>query len=228
MEPVELKPSKDYLTRVRVLNPERKPGEGLTELEREAQVMGQEGTAQQRLEYAMEHYEYEAPFNYENVRIDYGREGTGTGPHPDGVELDIPPFGAITIEEQEPIIAVSVIGSPCTPPGTIYVWGEPVEWKYGRTAVKFKRTDLWGEHLFGWAQDSEFDEGNRHAGLCSAQFDIPDCTKVTIMGAGQLDVTVGPGEGPAGNPLEKRDGWWGDAHFNIRLVRITVRKPAGE
>ncbi len=227
MEPLRIKSSREYPSRVRVHNPERKEGEGLTELERQAQIMGVEGTAQERIAYSVGYYEYEAPFNYPNVRVDYGREGTGTGPHPDGVELDIPPFGAITIEEEEPIIAVAVIGSPCTPPGTIYVWGEPVEWKYGRTGVKFKQTNLWGEHLYQWTPNSAFDEGSRHAGLCSAYFEIPDCSKVTIMGAGQLDVTVGPGEGPD-VPLENREGWWNDAHFNIRTVRITVRLPANE
>jgi len=208
-------------TRVRVLNPHRE-GEALTEKELEAQTMASEGIEQHRLVYSVRHYEYEAPFNYPNVNCEYGREGTGTGPHPDGVELDVPPFGAVTVEEQEPIIGVTVIGSPCTPPGTVYVWGEPVEWKYGRTGVKFKRTDLWGEHLYGWQAGTPLDEGNRHAGLCSAHFDIPDCSKVTIMGAGQLDVVVGPGDGPQ-VPLENLNGWWNDAHFNLRVVRVTVR-----
>jgi len=213
-------------TRVRVLNPHRE-GEALTAKEREAQTMAREGTPQQCLVYTLRHYEYEAPFNYPNVNCECGREGAGVGPHPDGVELDVPPFGAVTIEESEPIIGVTVIGSPCTPPGTVYVWGEPLEWKYGRSGVKFKRTDLWGEHLYGWRAGTPLNEGNRHAGLVSAHFDIPDCSKVTIMGAGQLDVVVGPGAGP-NVPLENLHGWWNDAHFNIRVVRISVRLAAGE
>ncbi|MEA3403611.1 MAG: hypothetical protein U9R79_20375 [Armatimonadota bacterium] len=221
MQQPRMKGSDGKPTRVRVLNPHRE-GDELTEKELEARTMAEEGVEQQRLVYSVRRYEYEAPFNYPNVNCEYGREGTGTGPHPDGVELDVPPFGAVTVEEQEPIIGVTVIGSPCTPPGTVYVFGEPVEWKYGRSGVKFKRTGLWGEHIYGWKPGTPLDEGNRHAGLCSAHFDIPDCRKVTIMGAGQLDVVIGPGAGP-NVPLENLDGWWNDPHFNIRVVRIAVR-----
>ena len=222
MVKITLKPCKDQPTRVPVQNPHRAEGEGLTTDELEASTLAAEGALQERVVYSLRHYEYRAPFNYPNVSVEYGREGTGTGPHPDGVELDIPPFGCVTIEEQEPIIAVTVIGSPCTPPGTVYVWGEPLEWKYGRTGVKFKQTNLWGEHLYRWTPNSAFDEGNRHAGLCCACFEIPDCRKVTIMGAGQLDLHVGPEGGPE-VPLENLEGWWSDAHFNLRTVRIAVR-----
>lgn len=222
-----MKPSKDAPTRVQVRNPHRRPGEGMTEAETRAREMGKAGTPQERIVYSRRHYEYTSPFNYPNVNCEIGREGTGTGPHPDGMELDIPPFGAITIAEDEPIIGVTVIGSPCTPPGTIWVFGEPVEYQYARSGVKFKRPNLWGEHLYGWEPGTPFDEGNRHAGLCSAHFDIPDCTKVTIMGAGQLDVIIGSNE-HLDNPLEELGEWWNDAHFNIRTIRITVRIEEGE
>ena len=164
------------------------------------------------------------------MSCELGREGTGTGPHPDGMELDIPPFGAVTVEESDPIIGVTVIGSPCIPPGTLLVYGEPLEWKYGRSGVKYKKTDLWGEHLYRWGATPEFEEGNRHAGLCSAHFDLPDCSKVTIMGYGQLDVHQSmlrqqPGRGQQWEELYEHpsEDWWNDAHFNVRTVRITVR-----
>lgn len=222
MDALPLKLSKGKPTRVRVRNPERVTGQ-MTELEREIQRIAKENTPQKRLMYSVRHYEYEAPFHYPNVHCELGREGTGTGPHPEGMELDIPPFGAVTVEEEEPIIGVSVIGSPCTPPGTVLLFGEPLGWKYARTGVKFKRTDLWGEHLYGWGDSDRFDEGNRHAGLASAHFDIPDCRKVTIMGYGQLDVHVStPGQAP-NVPVERREDWWNDAHFNLRTIRITVR-----
>ncbi|MGD9495813.1 MAG: hypothetical protein AB7Y46_05855 [Armatimonadota bacterium] len=42
------------------------------------------------------------------------------------------------------------------------------------------------------------------------------------MGCGQPDVIIGPGECPR-VPLENLDGWWNDPHFDIRVVRITMR-----
>ena len=225
MESLPLKPSKGAPTRVRVRNPERVTGK-MTELERDIQRIAREDIPQKRIVYSVRHYEYEAPFNYPNVRCELGREGTGTGPHPEGMELDIPPFGAVTVEEEEAIIGVSVIGSPCIPPGTVLLFGEPLDWKYARTGVKFKRTDLWGEHIYGWGASDRFDEGNRHAGLASAHFDIPDCRKVTVMGYGQLDVHVSPPGQAPNAPTERLQGeedWWNDAHFNLRTIRIAVR-----
>ena len=219
---MKLKPSKAKPTRVQVRNPERVTGE-MTELERDIHRIARENIAQKRLEYSVRHYEYEAPFNYANVNCELGREGTGTGPHPEGMELDIPPFGAVTVEEKEPIIAVTVIGSPCIPPGTVLLFGEPVEWKFARTGIRFKQSNLWGEHLYGWGDSDRFDEGNRHSGLVSAHFDIPDSRKVTLMGYGQLDVHISmPGKAPTGPP-ETQGDWWNDAHFNLRTIRIAVR-----
>lgn len=222
MDSLSLKSSKEKPTRVRVRNPERVTGK-MTEKEREIQRIARENIPQERIEYTVKHYEYEAPFNYQNVNCELGREGTGTGPHPEGMELDVPPFGAVTVEEEEPIIGVTVIGSPCIPPATVLLFGEPCEWKYARTGVKFKRTGLWGEHIYGWGASDRFDEGNRHAGLVSAHFDIPDCKKVTIMGYGQLDIHVSPKGKSPNAPLEKLDDWWNDPHFNLRTIRITVR-----
>ncbi len=135
----------------------------------------------------------------------------------------------MTVEEEEPIIGVTVIGSPCISPGTVLLFGEPLDWKYARTGVKFKRANLWGEHIYGWGASDAFDEGNRHAGLVSAHFDIPDCRKVTVMGYGQLDVHVSfkgkaPGKGTLHlEVLDDLEAWWSDAHFNIRTIRTKVR-----
>ena len=222
MEAPSLKPSKGKPTRVLVRNPERVTGK-MTELEREIIHVAQENIPQERVAYSVRHYEYEAPFNYPNVNCELGREGTGTGPHPEGMELDIPPFGAVTVEEQEPIIGVTVIGSPCIPPGTVLVFGEPLEWRFARTGVKFKRTGLWGEHICGWGASDCFDEGNRHAGLVSAHFDIPDCLKITVMGYGQLDVHVNPEGKSPDTPLDVHGTWMNDAHFNLRNIRVAVR-----
>ncbi len=228
-----LKPSKRTPVRVTVRNPEREKAGQLTPKETEIPRLAAETAPQTRVVYSTRGYEYEAPFNYPNVNCELGRFGTGTGAHPDGMELDIPPFGAITIEEEEPIIGVTVIGSPCIPPGTILVFGEPLEWKYGRSGVKFKQTNIWGEHLYRWGANPEFEEGNRHAGLASVHFDIPDCRKVTVMGYGQLDVHVSPpewtpGKGRQGLEQYEMPGedWWNDAHYNVRTIRITVRVPA--
>ena len=185
---VEFKDSKPTPSRVRIHNPSR-PGPGqLTDLENEIVRMGREGTPQKRKAYSLKYYEYTAPFNYPNCRAELGRKGSGTGPHPEGVELDIPPFGAVTIEEDAPIISVDVIGSPCIAPGTVLLYGQPLEWRFGRAGVRYKVKNLWGEHLYGWGASHHWDTGSRHAGMVSAHFESPDCSKITVMGYGQLDI----------------------------------------
>ena len=223
-----MKPAKEKPIRVRVRNPERITTGKMTDRELYIKRRAKEGIRQERRVYTERRYEYEAPFNYPNVRCELGREGTGTGPHPDGMELDVPPFGAVTVEEEEPIIAVDVIGSPCVPPGTVLLFGEPLEWKYPRTGVRYKVTDLWGEHLYGWGSSDKVDEGNRHSGFVCAHFEIPDCNKITVMGYGALDVHVS-GTGRAAQLAQETlrvqtgEEWWKDAHFNIHTIRVTVR-----
>ena len=223
---IEFHPCKESPTRARVHNPERVDGkdlDGLTTIERERVQMAKDNTPQKRLSYSIKRYEYDAPFNYPNVNCELGRVKAGTGAHPDGMELDIPPFGAVTIEEDEPIIAVTVIGSPCIEPGTVLLFGEPLEYKDGRTGVRYKVKDLYGEHLYGWGANERFNEGHRNCGLTTAQFEIPACRKVTIMGYSQLDLQISyPGHGPAG-ALGYQDGWGNDAHYNIRTVRVMTR-----
>ncbi len=133
------------------------------------------------------------------------------------MELAIPPKGAITIVEKEPIVGVTVIGSACVPPGFVLLQAEPLEWKYPRTGVKMKIDNLWGQHIRFQPWKQEQDEGWRDAGLSCADFHLPESSKVTIMGGSQLDV----------------DEWCvnagkHDAHYCIRLIRITVKRAAIE
>jgi hypothetical protein len=174
-------------------------------------------------------YEYWAPFNYPNVSVELGRtiEGFAVGGeyNPDGVELDFPPYGAITLEEEDPIVSVTVIGSACQSPGYVILHGEPLEWKYPRTAVKMMINNLWGEHIYYTDFRAGTDEGTYRAGLSSARFDIPDCKKVTLMG----------GSSPAvmnrrinDSPTHDADPWTDhyvlpDGHYNFRTIRITVK-----
>ena len=143
----------NQITRALLANPNRKPGKPNWEVgpggfasqeEIEAMTMAREKTPQTRQELAFKHYQYWAPFNYPNVRVEIGPGGEF---NMDGVELDVPPLGAITIVEDEPIVGVTVIGSACAPPGHVMVHGEPLVWKYPRSGVKMMVDGLWGEHL---------------------------------------------------------------------------------
>ena len=168
--PIPLKPHKDKPERVRIHNPDRPALGRMTAEEREIQRIAQEGIQQTRRVFTRRHYEYVAPFQYPNCNCELGREQTGTGPHPEGMELDVPPFSGLTIEEEEPIIAVDVIGSPCIPPGTVLLFGEPLQWNLARPGVRYKINNLWGEHLYGWGDSHKFDTGNRHSGLVKRPF----------------------------------------------------------
>ena len=134
----------------------------------------------------------------------------------DGVEIDVPPWGAITFVEAEPIIGVTVIGSSCSPPGTVLLHGEPIQWKYPRTGVKMKVQNLWGEHINGWPWREGLTEDWREAGLSSAVFQIPECKKITLMGWSQMEI----------GQAEVDYGLGHDGHYCVRSVRVTVRLPA--
>jgi len=196
------------ITRAPIKNPFRKPGQ-ITEEEKEVLHIHKKGIKQEKEVFRKKTYEYRAPFNYPNVKVELGRPDTGCEFNMDGVELDVPPFGAITIVENEPIIAVDVIGSACVPPGYIFLQGEPLEWKYPRTAVKMKKGNLWGSHIIWDLWKKGVDEEYREAGLSSAHFEIPDCKKVTLMGGSELDPHFLP------KP---------DFHYCFRIIRITVKE----
>ncbi len=97
-------------------NPARVMGE-FTEAEKEVDILAKNKTPQKREASRVKTYTYWAPFNYENVEVQLGRPGTGVEFNIDGAELDIYPYGAIIIDEEEPIVAVSVIGSGCSSSG---------------------------------------------------------------------------------------------------------------
>jgi len=45
--------------------------------------------------------------------VELGDKTKGAKYNRDGVELDVPPYGAITFTEEEPIVGVAIIGSSC-------------------------------------------------------------------------------------------------------------------
>lgn len=209
-------------------NPERDmsipdPVERFTEAEREVTRLAEAQTPQAREVYQPVVFQYWAPFNYPNIRVELGRgepDGLATEPYtgaeynPDGVELDVPPYGAITVEEEaEPIVGVTVIGSACVPPGYVLLMAEPVTWKYPRTGVKMKVTDLWGQHIRvdPWRQG--MDESWRDAGLSAAVFELPESKKFTIMAGSQHDIAEM-------DYLSERF----DAHYAVRVIRVTVKR----
>ena len=203
--------------RAAVKNPWREGHQGqFSELEQEVIRLATSGERQERLAYVPVVYEYWAPFNYENVHVELGRVDPYVGAefNEDGVELDVPPYGAITLVEEEPIVGITVIGSACCPPGFIIVHAEPVEWKYPRSGVKMRINNLWGEHLRLEPWNAGIDEGYRDAGMSCAVFELPDSKKVTIMAGSQMDI----------DQLDIQNVRH-DAHYDIRLVRVTVRRP---
>jgi len=207
----------EAIQRTRFTNPagREKPGQ-MTDAEREVIRLVQSGQPQAVEAFMPVTYEYWAPFNYPNVRVELGRVDPYVGAeyNTDGVELDVPPYGAITIVEDEPIVGVTVIGSACVPPGFVLLQGEPLEWKYPRTGVKMRIDNLWGQHLRIEPWRKGMDEGWRDAGLSCADFHIPESSKVTIMAGSQMDV----GELDVSNMRH-------DAHYCIRLIRVTVKRP---
>lgn len=201
----------EKLERALMRNPNRVSGGKLTDEEKKAspERIYEKGIKQEKDTFQEKIYQYWAPFSYPNIKVELGQPGTGCEFNMDGVELDIPPFGAITIVEDEPIVGVEVIGSACVPPGYVILHGEPVEWKYPRTAVKMKVDNLWGLHLnwVPWAKG--VDEGFRSAGLSSTYFAIPECKKITLMGGSQTEPDAG--------------AKFHDAHYCFRIIRVTVK-----
>jgi len=200
------------IERALMKNPSRVSGGELTEEEKKASPrrIYDEKIKQEKEIFQKRTYQYWAPFNYPNIVVELGRSGVGAEYNMDGVELDIPPYGAITLIENEPIIQVEVIGSACTPPGYVILHGEPIEWKYPRTAVKMKIDGLWGLHLYHTLWYNGVDEGFRSAGLSSACFSIPECKKITLMGGSQTDPEA---------ELDFHDG-----HYCFRIIRVTVKQ----
>ena len=210
----------NVVPRALLKNPHRKVVEGkarmdcLTEEELAYRLVRSSMKPQPVEAYREKTYVYWHPFQYANVGVELGRVGEY---NPDGVELDIPPHGAITIEQDEPIVAVTVIGSACVTPGYVILHAEPLVWQYPRTGVKMKATNLWGLHVRFNMWDCGVDEGWDQAGMSSARFDVPDSRKVTIMGGSATDVGTWLNT-ETDKPDEDHDG-----HYNFRIIRVTVR-----
>jgi hypothetical protein len=235
---VELKYVRPKLARACVANPERRDGQR-TEAERRIPALAKAKTPQKRKTFDVVYRQYEAPFFYENFRVELGRPWENATNHvapdvpeeqwgimtdalkpgyvgaefnEDGVELDIPPYGAITFIEAEPIVEVVVIGSACAPPGYIELFGEPVEWTYPRSGVKMRAENLWGEHLRWFLCQQGLDEGYRDAGLSCAAFHTPPCKKITLMAGSQCT-------------MDSHDlaNMRHDAHYAVREIRVAVQ-----
>ena len=122
----------------------------------------------QRVELTDLHiYQYELPFNYENVKVVRAYSGGEThgmelntvnsySPQPQHLAADY-----IELTEGQPIIRVEVIGSACTPPGWVQLSAEPVP-GFRRDdeiasimPIRFRVGNLWGMHLRvdQWATD---------------------------------------------------------------------------
>jgi len=182
-------------------NPKREPGK-MTREEREVSTLAKNKTPQKREVSRIKTYTYWAPFNYSNVKVELGRSGTGVEFNSDGVEIDVYPYGAIIIEEEEPIVGVTVIGSGCSNDAYVVLEAEPLVWKYPRTGVRMMKRNLWGMHVRGDAWHAGIKEDWNDAGLSSARFDIPESKKV-IIGGGSHGA---------------------DPHYCIRMIRIDVKE----
>ena len=227
------------MARARLRNPDRAEGER-TELEGEVVALAKSRTPQKREAFRIVYHQYDAPFFYENFRVELGRPWENATNHAredapeqqwgimtdelkvgyvgaefnqDGVELDVPPYGAVTFVEDEPIVEVTVIGSACAPPGYVWLFGEPVEWKYHRTGVKMRAEGLQGEHLRWFLCKAGLDEGYRDAGLSRAVFRTPPCRKITLMAGSQHTMDA--------LDLENMRH---DAHYCLRHIYVGVQK----
>jgi hypothetical protein len=204
------------MDRAKVKNPWRLENPTkFSEAETEVVRLAKSGEPQKRTAYTPVVYEYWAPFNYPNVQVELGRTDPYVGAefNEDGVELDVPPYGAITVEEEEPIVGVTVVGSACCPPGFVLLFAEPTKWKYPRSGVKMRIEGLWGEHIRIEPWRKGIDDGYRDAGMSCAIFEIPESKKVTIMTGSQMNI-------------DQRDieNMRHDAHYCTRIIRVTVKR----
>ena len=205
--------------RARIENPFREGKNKFTLEEGESMfpTLDERGFLKPREAFTLVTYEYWAPFKYENFHVELGDQTKGAEYNADGVELDVPPYGAITLVEHEPIVGISVIGSSCCEPGTVYLNCEPCVWKYPRSGVKFRRSGLWGEHTRAYVTEAGISESYKKCGLFSADFSIPESYKVTIMGHGGFDM----------EPRDYETNHY-DAHLTPRIIRVTVKRTVAE
>ena len=169
-------------------------------------------------------YEYEFPFNYPNVVVDrvwVGGERHGIELFPikttDGSTATTQlPADWIVIEEDEPMVRVVVIGSACTPPGSILVECDTIDsFRHDgenerAVSARFRVDNLWGMHL---RADLLQQGGSYHAlpvaGMSCAVLEIPPSNRVRVSGMGAI-------------PAWSEDGYPDDVHYSIRYIRTTV------
>ena len=178
----------------------------------------------ERNEISLKTFEYKLPFNYLNVDVD--REWTGGEPH--GMELfplkTLPstsgtikaPGDAIVISEDDPIVRVEVVGSACTPPGSVMLEATTIDGEAqagenkNALPVRFRIDNLWGMHLrFDLLAQGGTYEALPISGMSCAIFAIPPSRSVRIMSAGTI-------------PTWSTDNYPDDAHYSVRLIRTTV------
>jgi hypothetical protein len=165
-------------------------------------------------------YQYEYPFNYRNVDVDrsyYTGEQHGLELQPVPEVMGGEPSDRITIEEEQPIVRVAVIGSACTAPGWIALEADPVEGVRRETEpkvnlpVRFRETNLWGQHIRGDAhidKDATYKE-HPNAGMSCATFEIPKSERVEVFGGSET-------------PGWRDDNAPSDIHYSFRQIRVTV------
>ena len=178
----------------------------------------------EREELKLRTYQYVVPFNYPNVEVD--RVWVGGEKH--GMELfalhstdgatattNMPGDGII-IREDDPIVQVVVIGSACTPPGTLLLEAKTIEGEAHAgelpeaLPVRFRIDNLWGMHLRVDLVNAGGHYSNLPvAGMSSGTFDIPPSSEVRVMSAGAI-------------PAWSEDNYPDDAHYSVRYIRTTV------
>ena len=169
-------------------------------------------------------YEYEFPFNYPNVGVDrvwVGGERHGIELFPikttDGSTATTQTSSDwIVIEEDHPMVQVAVIGSACTPPGSILVECDTIDsFRHDgenerAVSARFRVDNLWGMHL---RADLLQQGGSYHAlpvaGMSCAVLEIPPSHRVRVSGMGAI-------------PAWSEDGYPDDVHYSIRYIRTTV------
>jgi len=169
-------------------------------------------------------YQYGVPFNYPNVEVDrvwiggekHGMELFPIKPTDGSSATTNTPGDGIIIREDEPIVQVVVIGSACTPPGTLLleaktIAGEShIEELPEALPVRFRLDNLWGMHL----RIDLVNAGGHYSnlpvsGMSSGTFDIPPSSEVRVMSAGAI-------------PAWSEDQYPDDAHYSVRYIRTTV------
>lgn len=119
--------------------------------------------------YETEHHLYKVPFRYKNVTVDHGLEYNDKR-----IEI-LADVGTITIVEEKPIVAVTIVGSGCCSPNynTLEWWGEgeSISKTYGQLVKRSRIDNLKGIHN-AWLQQAftekrEFktaEEANKYLG----------------------------------------------------------------